>query len=309
MSERQHDRGKLVVLALGNNALDRPGEPFDPSGRRRSLRAAAQAVAEVASEHRVVVTHGNGPQVGLLGGASTQLTPYALDVLDAESEGMVGYLFEQELGRYLPRERLATILTQVLVDADDRAFSQPTIPIGPLLDETDARRIARARGWAVAPYGAGWRRLAPSPEPRKIVELEAIRILVSHGIVVTCAGGGGIPVTHHQDGGLIGVEAVIDKDLAAGLLASELDADALILLTDVDAVCEAWGTDSARRIGTTTTAELRRLALPPRSMGPKVEAICRFIHAGGRLGAIGALTDAAALVRGEVGTVVRAHPD
>ena len=309
MSERQAGGEMLVVLALGNNALLQPGDPFDPSGRRRNIRAAAKAVAEVARQHRVVVTHGNGPQVGLLGGASPQLTPYALDVLDAESEGMVGYLFEQELGRYLPRGRLATILTQVRVDADDRAFAQPSVPVGPLLDETDARRIARARGWAVAPYGDGWRRVVPSPEPLEIVELEAIRILVDHGIVVTCTGGGGIPVAHHDDGGLMGVEAVIDKDLAAGLLAVDLGADALILLTDVEAVCEGWGTDGARQIGATTTAELRSLELPKRSMGPKVEAICRFVDARGPLGAIGALADAAALVRGEVGTVVRARAD
>jgi carbamate kinase len=265
-------------------------------------------VAEIARDHRVVLTHGNGPQVGLLAlqnEAYKAVAGYPLDVLDAESEGMVGYLLEQELGRHLRQDRLATLLTQVIVDPADPAFDHPTKFVGPLYEPRDARFLAHERGWTVAPDGDRWRRVVPSPEPQRIVELDTIRILVEHGITVTCVGGGGIPVVPDGSGGLIGVEAVIDKDLSAALLARALGADALLLLTDVDGVCAGWGTPHQRTIRETRPALLRPLELPAGSMGPKVDAACRFVESGGELAAIGTLSEAAEILAGRAGTLVR----
>lgn len=298
----------LVVIALGGNALLRRGEPLDVDAQRANTADAVRAVASVAQEHRVVLTHGNGPQVGLLAlqnEAYPEVAGYPLDVLDAETEGMVGYLLEQELGRHLPRERLATLLTQVLVDPLDPAFGHPTKFIGPVYDHDRAATLAAERGWAVAADGDRWRRVVPSPEPLAIVERSTIALLVSHGVTVICTGGGGIPVVADGAGGLRGVEAVIDKDLASALLATDLGADALLLLTDVDAVHDGWGTPEARPIGRTTVDHLRSLPLPAGSMGPKVEAICRFAEGGGAVAAIGALTDAAGVLAGTVGTSIR----
>lgn len=297
----------LVVIALGGNALLRRGEPLDVAHQRANIEVAAATVARIAQEQRVVVTHGNGPQVGLLALQNLAfhgVEPYPLDVLGAESEGMVGYLLEQELGRHLPTERLVSLLTQVVVDPADPAFGRPTKFIGPVYGAPEAHRLAEEHGWTVRRDGPSWRRVVPSPEPVRIVESPTIELLVSNGITTVCAGGGGIPVAPDSDGDLRGVEAVVDKDLSASLLATEIGADALLLLTDVDAVYEGWGTDHARAIGRTTPAALRALALPPGSMGPKVEAICRFVGAGGALGAIGALDAAPDLLRGLAGTWV-----
>lgn len=301
----------LVVVALGGNALLRRGQPPDAAVQRANIAAAAAAIATVAAEHRVVLTHGNGPQVGLLARqneAVPGLVPWPLDVLDAETAGMVGYVLQQELGRHLPDERLATLLTQVVVDPHDPAFDHPTKPIGGVYDEAEARSLARDRGWSVARDGDGWRRVVPSPRPLRFVGLEPVRMLVELGVTVTCAGGGGIPVFEGADGWLQGIEAVVDKDLSAGLLAAALGADALVLLTDVPNVVAGWGTPDERPIGATTPAELRALDLAAGSMGPKVDAVCRFVDGGGRFAAIGALADAAAVARGEAGTVVRAVP-
>jgi carbamate kinase len=301
-------RAPLAVVALGGNALARRGEPLEVGVQRANVEVAARVIAEIAAGHRVVVTHGNGPQVGLLAlqnEAYRDVAPYPLDVLDAESEGMVGYLLEQELGRHLPRRRLATLLTQVVVNRQDPSFGRPTKPVGPVYAESVAKALAGRRGWRVAPDGRGWRRVVPSPEPRRIIELDTIRLLVDHGVTVTCAGGGGIPVIADGVGGLRGVEAVIDKDLVAALLAVELRADLLVLLTDVDGVFEGWGTEDARLIRSTTPAELRALDLPAGSMGPKVEAVCRFVERRGGVGAIGALADGERVARGEAGTAVQ----
>lgn len=296
-----------VVIALGGNALLRRGEPLEADVQRANVKIAAEVIAEVAREHRVVLTHGNGPQVGLLAlqnEAYGGVRSYPLDVLGAESEGMVGYLLEQELGRHLPDDRLATLLTQVVVDGDDPAFALPTKPVGPMYDGVTAHQVAAERRWQVAPDGDGWRRVVASPEPRRIVELSVIRLLVAHGVVVTCCGGGGIPVIEDAHGRR-GVEAVIDKDLASSLLASDLGADILVLLTDVDGVYDRFGTAWARRIDRTTPKLLRGRRFPAGSMGPKVEAACRFVERGGHLAAIGALEDVAALVAGTAGTAVR----
>ena len=299
----------LVVVALGGNALLRRGERLDVGVQRDNVKLAAEAVAEVVRGQDVVLTHGNGPQVGLLAlqnEAYTDVASYPLDVLDAESEGMVGYLLEQELGAHLPADRLATLLTQVVVSPDDPAFDHPTKPIGPLYDEATAQRLALARGWRIAPDGDRWRRVVPSPEPVRIVELAVIEILVRHGVLVTCLGGGGIPVVEDDRGRLRGVEAVIDKDLAAALLATQLHADALVLLTDVDGVYEDWGTPTQRRVERATPADLRGMTLAAGSMGPKAEAAGRFVERGGAFAAIGALDDAPALAAGLAGTVVTA---
>lgn len=300
----------LVVVALGGNALLRRGQPLDAATQRANVEIAAEAVAELARDHHVVVTHGNGPQVGLLAlqnAAYPDVDAYPLDVLDAETEGMVGYLLEQELGRYLPREQIATLLTQVIVDPSDPAFAHPTKFVGPGYEKAEAEALALRRGWTVAPDGDRWRRIVPSPEPKAIVEVPVIRLLVSHEVTTICAGGGGIPVVPDGAGGLVGVEAVIDKDLSSALLAAELGADALLLLTDVDAVQDGWGTATPRPIRQATVSELRSLHLPAGSMGPKVEAVCRFVEASGAIGAIGALDHASDILRGQAGT--RVIPD
>ena len=268
---------------------------------------AMTAVAELAAAHDVVLTHGNGPQVGLLALqalAYTDVPPYPLDVLGAETEGMIGYVLEQELGNRLPGRAAVTILTQVVVDPEDPAFSAPTKPIGPVYTEERARALERELGWTVARDGDHFRRVVASPEPLRIVELTAIRMLVDAGAVVVCTGGGGIPVTTNGVGTLHGVEAVIDKDLAAELLARGVEADFLLLLTDVEAVMRDWGTPQARPIGRTTPSELRGLEFAAGSMGPKVEAACRFVEATGAAAGIGALDDAAAIVAGTAGTLV-----
>jgi carbamate kinase len=305
MSESS-DRSRLVV-ALGGNALLRRGEPLTAEIQRLHAAEAMAAVAELAGTHDVVLTHGNGPQVGLLAlqaSAYADVPPYPLDVLGAESEGMIGYVLEQELQNLLPGRTAVTVLTQVVVDADDPAFSAPTKPIGPVYTEEQAQRLARERGWSIAPDGEHFRRVVPSPEPLRIVELSAIRMLVDAGAIVVCTGGGGIPVTMNGAGTLRGVEAVIDKDLAGELLARSLDADFLLMLTDVPAVMRDWGSPEAAPIGRTTPSELRAMAFANGSMGPKVAAACRFVERTGGTSAIGALEDAPRIVVGDAGTVV-----
>jgi carbamate kinase len=298
-----------VVVALGGNALLRRGEPAEASTQRRNVEIAVTAIAELAAQHEVIVTHGNGPQVGLLalqGDAYQAVTPYPLDVLGAETEGMIGYLLDQELINALGARPVATLLTQVIVDPEDPAFRAPSKPIGPVYDRETAGRLAAERGWSVAPDGDRYRRVVPSPEPRAIVELDTLRLLIDAGVLVVCVGGGGIPVAVDRDGRLHGVEAVIDKDLAAALLARGLGADALLMLTDVGAVQVGWGTDHARELADVTTDELRSMTFAAGSMGPKVQAACRFAESTGGLAAIGALADALAILEGRRGTRVTA---
>lgn len=298
-----------VVVALGGNALLRRGERLDAEVQQRNVVVAAAAIAEIAREHQVVVTHGNGPQVGLLAlesSADPSLSvPYPLDVLGAETEGMIGYLLERELRNQLPRAQVATLLTQTLVSLDDPAFANPTKFIGPVYPEADARRIADKRGWQVRPDGVGWRRVVPSPKPQEIVEAPTIGLLVECGVLVICAGGGGVPVAHTPPAGLAGVEAVVDKDASAALLATTLGADALLLLTDVPTVQRGYGTPAAEPIRRITVAELRHEEFPAGSMGPKVEAACAFVEATGGIAGIGALADAADVLTGAAGTQIR----
>ena len=298
----------LVVIALGGNALIRRGQAAHVDVQRRNVAAAVRAVAEIARDHDVVVTHGNGPQVGLLA-LQTAAYPdggvYPLDVLDAESAGMIGYLLEMGLENRLPGRPVATLLTQVSVDPRDPAFASPSKPVGPMYGEAEAHRLAAERGWAIAPDGvAGWRRVVASPAPRDIVELRTIRLLVDAGVLVVCVGGGGIPVVVEAGGRLRGVEAVIDKDRASALLAQRLHADALLILTDVDGVQEDFGTPSAHRLPEATPAQLRTRSFAAGSMGPKVEAACRFVELTGNRAGIGRLEDAAAVLAGTAGTTI-----
>jgi len=295
----------LVVAALGGNALLRRGEPMTAAAQRANIVRAADSLAPLLRDHHVVITHGNGPQVGLLAlqnNAYPEVDPYPLDVLDAETEGMIGYMLELELGHHHGSRRMATILTQVIVDPNDPAFTRPTKFIGPVYDVEQARAVASSRGWSVAPDGDHWRRVVASPEPHAIVEIDAIRTLLGNGYAVICAGGGGIPVTSASDGLLTGCEAVIDKDLVSARLAIDLGADALLLLTDVDAVYADWATPAQRPLRHTSVCELRSLGLASGSMGPKAEASCRFVEHGGGFAAIGSLADAERLLAGATGT-------
>jgi carbamate kinase len=301
-----------VVIALGGNALMRRGEPTDDDRQRRNVAVAAAAVSGIAREHSVVITHGNGPQVGQLALQAESYDPEhppALDLLGAQTEGLIGYLIEQELRNQLPDTKVATLLTQVVVAADDPAFGAPTKPIGAMYSRERAERLAAERGWAIAPDGEAWRRVVASPERRRIVELETIQLLLEAGVVVVCAGGGGIPVLETPDRALRGVEGVIDKDLAAALLAVAVGADALLLLTDVAAVYSDWPHPAERALGDVGPTELRQLLLDPGSMGPKAEAACRFVEATGAIACIGRMEDAESLLAGRTGTRVRSDGD
>lgn len=299
----------LVVLALGGNALLRRGEPLELDVQRKNLAAAVtNGLAPIARQHQVVITHGNGPQIGLLAlqaAAYKDVSPYPLDVLGAESEGMIGYLVTQAMANAVPGLDIATLLTQVEVDPADPAFRTPTKPIGPVYDEVEMRRLTTQAQWTFTQDGQGFRRTVPSPAPRRIVESDAIKLLVHAGMAVVCAGGGGIPVVADAHG-LNGVEAVIDKDHTSALLAEELGADALLLLTDVPAVWSRWPKSEGGPIGLTSAERLREHRFDPGSMGPKVEAACRFADRTGRFVGIGAIEDAAAILEGRAGTIIQA---
>lgn len=295
-----------VVVALGGNALQRRGEPIDPVRRQDRLEAAARAVAEIATNHETVVSHGNGPQVGTLAlGAERAGAAEALDVLVAESEGMIGYLIERELAQQLPGRIIVTLLTEVEVEPDDPAFGAPTKPIGPCYAATEAKKLMTEHAWHMIRDGECFRRVVPSPEPRRIRELAAIKILIGAGAIVLCCGGGGIPVIAGSDGTLRGIEAVIDKDLSAALLAELLGADALLMLTDIAAVETRWGESTSRKIATATPAQLRAFRFAPGSMGPKIEAASRFVARTGGMAGIGALEDAGRILAGTAGTLIR----
>ncbi len=299
-----------IVIALGGNALLKRGEPMTVGHQRTNVKVAAAALARIATEHELVISHGNGPQVGLLalqGAAYKDVEAYPLDVLGAETQGMIGYLVEQEVGNLLPIERpLATILTMVEVDPADPAFADPTKFVGPIYDEAQARALAADKGWAVKPDGPHWRRVVPSPRPKRIFEIRPMRWLLERGAVVICAGGGGIPTMYAAgaDRVLVGVEAVIDKDLASGLLARELGADLYVMATDVDGVYLDWGTPTQRRVDKTTPKDLDAMDLPAGSMGPKAAAAAEFVAGTGKRAVIGSLDGIDALVDGSGGTQI-----
>ncbi|MEX0839564.1 MAG: carbamate kinase [Parvibaculum sp.] len=297
-----------VLVAIGGNALLKRGEALSIANQRRNMAEAAGALAAIARAHEMVLVHGNGPQVGLLAleaDAYKDATPYPLDVLGAESQGMIGYVIEAAMRRALPGREVATLLTQTLVDPGDPAFAAPAKPIGPVYDEATAKALAAERGWAVAPDGPNgkvWRRVVASPAPRGIVELETIRRLMNDSCLVICAGGGGIPVRAGADGAPEGVEAVIDKDLAACLLAVELGAERLLILTDVDGVHADWGKPGARLLKSVSARTLDPAGFAAGSMRPKIEAVRRFALETGHPAFIGNLDEARAVMAGEAGT-------
>lgn len=296
-----------IVIALGGNALLRRSDPVTTEVQRRNVRTAAEAIAPLAAEHSVVIAHGNGPQVGLLALqalAYEGAEPYPLDVLDAGTQGMIGYLVQQELRSLLPaRRQVATVLTMITVAEDDPAFVDPTKFVGPIYDRQSADDLAATHGWAFRQDGLAWRRVVPSPEPKRILEIQPITWLLDLGAVVICAGGGGIPTAEHGRA-LTGVEAVIDKDLAAELLAEQVGADLFVMATDVDGVYLGWGTPEQARLDRVTPEELTTHDFAAGSMGPKVEAAARFVTRSGRRAAIGSLADIAGIVAGHAGTTV-----
>lgn len=300
----------LIVVALGGNALLRRDDPMTAEAQRSNIRVAARALAPLVDEYDLVLAHGNGPQVGLLAlqaAAYTEAEPFPLDVLGAQTQGMIAYMLEQELGNFVPFEkRIATILTMVEVDPADPAFEDPTKFVGPQYDKAEADRLAAERGWTFRLDGQRWRRVVASPEPRQIFEIEPITWLIDGGAIVICTGGGGIPTAYAdpERRTLVGVEAVIDKDLASELLARSLSADLFVMLTDAEGVYTGWGTPDQRLLGWVTPDELEAHEFVAGSMGPKVEAASRFVRATGGRAAIGRLEDIGAIVRGDAGTNV-----
>lgn len=300
-----------IIVALGGNALLQRGEPMTPSAQQKNVRIAAVALADLARDHQIIVAHGNGPQVGLMALQSAAYAPddpWPLDVLGAQTEGMIGYLLEQELMNALPEGiECATLLTRVEVDQQDPAFDQPTKPIGPVYTSEQGKQAHAAHRWSmVAEAAGGMRRVVPSPLPVAILGLAPIRLLVEAGVCVICAGGGGIPVVRDSDGTMTGVEAVIDKDRTAALLAQALNADILLMLTDVEAVYRNWNTRAQARIDDITPQALDIMTFAAGSMGPKVAAASQFVRAGGRMAGIGRLQDARAIVEKRRGTRILA---
>ncbi|MBY5939636.1 carbamate kinase [Halomonas sp. DP5N14-9] len=297
-----------ITIALGGNALLRRGEVMNGEAQRANIRIACEQIARIASGNELVIAHGNGPQVGLLalqGAAYDEDNAFPLDVLGAETEGMIGYMIEQELGNLLPPEvPFASLLTQVEVDADDPAFQQPSKPIGPIYQRDEACRLAELKGWTMARDGDHYRRVVPSPRPKRIFEIRPLRWLLEKGTVVICAGGGGIPTVYGEDGKLEGIEAVIDKDLCSSLLSQQLASDLLIIATDVDGVYLDWGTPHSRRVVMADPDSLEAQGFAAGSMGPKVQAACEFARSSGKTAVIGALADIEAIVAGHAGTRV-----
>jgi carbamate kinase len=298
-----------VVIALGGNAILKRGEPLSAENQRQNVKLAAMAIGKViGAGYEVIITHGNGPQVGLMAlqdMAYDEALASPIDVLGAETEGMIGYLIEQELGNVIPaKNEVAALLTQVEVDATDPAFRNPTKPIGPMYGRKEATAITAKRGWVTVPDGSHFRRAVPSPLPRRILEIGVIRLLIKHGVTVICAGGGGIPVVRRQDGSYIGVEAVIDKDHASGLLARQISADMLLMLTDVDGVYDGWGSVQRRRIEQVRATDLNPDSFAAGSMAPKIRAAVDFVSAGGTMAGIGNLKDALKILKRRAGTVI-----
>lgn len=302
-----------IVVALGGNALLKRGEPMTAQAQHTNVRIAAAALADLARDHQIIVAHGNGPQVGLMALQASSFAPenlWPLDVLGAETEGMIGYLIEQELMNALPTGTdCATLLTRVEVDPNDPAFDQPTKPIGPVYTPEEAKLVRAEHRWSMVEEAkGGLRRVVPSPLPVAILGIRPIRLLVDAGVCVICAGGGGIPVVRGPDGQMEGVEAVIDKDRTSALLAQTLHADILLMLTDVEAVFRDWGGTDQAAIGSITPDALDAMTFAAGSMGPKITAACDFVRAGGTMAGIGRLQDARSIVQGCAGTQIRIDP-
>lgn len=297
---------KTIVIALGGNALLARGETLSAENQYRNIAQIADVVADLSQHYQVVIVHGNGPQVGLLAlqnQAYADAPSWPLDVLVAETQGMLGYMIAQVLSARAGMPPVVTLLTRVEVDAADPAFRQPGKYIGPVWSPEEQSSLEARYGWQMKPDGKYVRRVVPSPRPQQILERQAISQMLADGNVVICAGGGGTPVVAGR-GGYQGVEAVIDKDLAASVLAQSLNAEALMILTDADAVYLDWGTPQARALHNASVDDLRPLAVPDGAMGPKAEAAIQFVEATGHRAYIGALRDAPAILRGEKGTQI-----
>ena len=295
-----------IVIALGGNALLRRGEPLTAENQRQNVRIACEQIAKVWPNNELVIAHGNGPQVGLLalqGAAYTDVPTYPLDVLGAESVGMIGYMIQQELGNLVPFEvPFATLLSQVEVDINDPAFKNPTKPIGPLYTKEEAERLAKEKNWSIAQDGDKYRRVVPSPLPKRIFEIRPVKWLLEKGSIVICAGGGGIPTYYDENHNLQGVEAVIDKDLCSALLAENLDADLFIIATDVSATFVDWGKPTQKAISVASPEAISELGFAAGSMGPKVQAAINFAKQTGKDAVIGSLSDIVDIVKGKAGT-------
>ncbi|GAA3555702.1 carbamate kinase [Nonomuraea rosea] len=297
-----------VIVALGGNAVLRRGQKPDADVQMSNVRTAVRTLARLAADHELVITHGNGPQVGLLAlqsASDPDLTrPYPFDTLGAQTQGMIGYWMQQALQNALPGRRILAMVTQTLVTAVDPAFEHPTKFVGQVYEQEEAEKLAAEHGWTVGRDGPHWRRVVPSPIPQRVVETRLIREMVRAGVVVVCAGGGGIPVVRDERGRLTGVEAVVDKDLTTAMLAEALECDAFLSLTDVPRVLRGFGTPHQTEIAHTTPHELRAMEFPAGSMGPKVEAVCRFVETTGDMAAIGKLDEAERILAGAAGTIV-----
>lgn len=297
-----------VIVALGGNAVLRRGQRPDAEQQITNVAASVKELARLAERHELIITHGNGPQIGLLALQSASdpglSRPYPFDTLGAQTQGMIGYWMQQALQNALPGRQVIAMVTQTLVSAVDPAFGDPTKFVGQVYDREEAEKLAGEYGWTIRPDGDHWRRVVPSPAPRRVVETRLIRRLLREGVVVVCAGGGGIPVIRDEHGRLSGVEAVIDKDLTASVLAEALECDAFLVLTDVPRVMRGFGTPLQREIAHTTPHELRALDFPAGSMGPKVEAACRFVETTGDMAAIGRLDQSERILDGSAGTIV-----
>ena len=297
-----------LVIALGGNSLLKCGEPMLCENQRENVSLACRQIAKAYAGNELVVTHGNGPQVGLLAlqnNAYKKVPMYPLDVIGAESVGMIGYMIQQELVNYVPKTAtLATILTQTQVDPDDPAFQHPTKPVGPVYEKEEAEQLAKQHGWTIAPDNDKWRRVVPSPDPKRIWGLAPLKTLVENGHIVICCGGGGVPTYFDKNGRLVGAEAVIDKDLASSVLAASLDADLFVIATDVDGAYINWGKPDQKKIVQADPKSLREFGFAKGSMGPKVEAACRFVERTGKTAVIGALSEIEKILAGESGTRV-----
>jgi carbamate kinase len=299
-----------VVVALGGNALLQRGEKPDAGIQLEHIRQAAQALAPLAAKHELIICHGNGPQIGMLALESERdpmlTSPYPLDVLGAQTQGMIGYWLAQCLRNAGVTKPVLTIVTQTLVSRSDPAFARPEKFVGPVYTHENAQQLADRHGWSIAADGGQWRRTVPSPTPLRIIEQESIEGLLRGEVVLICGGGGGVPVADDGSGQLSGIEAVVDKDLTAALLAIALHADRLLILTDVPAVMAHYGTPQAAPLHHIDLDELTRLQFPAGSMGPKIAACRQFVAATGQPAAIGSLSDAASLLAGTTGTIITA---
>ena len=302
-----------IVIALGGNALLRRGEPLTFENQRQNIKIACEQIAKVFPNNELVIAHGNGPQVGLLAlqGATYKDVPtYPLDVLGAESVSMIGYMIQQELGNLVPFDvPLATLLSQVEVDRNDPAFQHPTKPIGPVYTKAEAEQLAKEKGWSIAQDGDKYRRVVPSPLPKRIFEIRPVKWLLEHGSIVICAGGGGIPTYYDEQHNLHGAEAVIDKDLCSALLAENLEADLFIIATDVSATFVDWGKETQKAIASAHPDAIEAIGFAAGSMGPKVQAAINFARHSGHDAVIGSLSDIVDIVKGKAGTRITTQAD